>query len=254
MAVLRSAANPRVRRWQRLARDARARRAEGSAIVEGPRVVDAWLRHRGPAVCVLISESAQARAPRADAVVLSDAAMRSITDVRTPQGVAAEVRIPACEEPLSDAPACVFLDAVQDAGNVGAILRSACAFGVPDVVLGPGCADAWSPKVLRAAAGAHALLRIRESPDLRAAMAAFGGRVYWTSPRQGRPLAEVDFNGRFGWIFGSEGQGVDARLAAHSAGAVSIPMRAPLESLNVAAAAAICLHVSARGRDAQAPG
>lgn len=248
MAVLRSRDNPRLKRWQRLATDARARRKEGCAIIEGPHLLESWRRHRGEPLCVLLAESAVEGDAPPDCIVLSDAAMRAIADVRTPQGIAAEVAIPRHDTPLSEAVACVFLDAIQDAGNVGAILRSACAFGALDVVMGPGCADAWSPKVLRAAAGAHALLRIRDSGDLGSDIEAFGGRVYWTSPRGGTSLADADLAGRTGWIFGAEGQGVSAALARRATGAVTIPMPGETESLNVAAAAAICLYEQARRR------
>lgn len=246
MPVLRSNDNPRVRRWQKLVRESRLRRAEGRAIIEGPHLVESWLMQRGAPVCVLVSELAVVPAFVAVPVVVSDQVMRSITDVRAPQGIAAEIAIPRHDEPLDAAPACVFLDGIQDAGNVGAILRSACAFGVLDIVLGPGCADPWSPKVLRAASGAHARLRIREAADLGAAVDAFGGNTCWTTPRGGKPLADVDFSRRTGWIFGAEGAGVSAGLARHAGCAVTIGMPGETESLNVAAAAAICLYEQGR--------
>jgi TrmH family RNA methyltransferase len=140
----------------------------------------------------------------------------------------------------------VFLDAIQDAGNVGAILRSAAAFGIRQVVLGQGCADAWSPKVLRAAMGAHFAMAIQDSADLGAAIDKFGGKLICTVPRGGTPLAGADLSGRAGWLFGAEGQGVSAALAARAALKVTIPMAAGAESLNVAAAAAICFYEFSR--------
>jgi TrmH family RNA methyltransferase len=249
--VLQSRDNPRVRRWRSLAHDAHARRAEGRAIIEGPHLVDAWVKHRGPPVCLLLSGDASFRDVGAPVVALSDTAMRSITDVRTPQGVAAEIEIPVPGGMLDSLRDCVFLDAVQDAGNVGAILRSASAFGLLDVVAGPGCADAWSPKVLRAAAGAHATIRIREANDLVAAFEEFGGDIYCTVPRDGKPLDKVDYRSRLAWVFGAEGQGVRAEVAQHTTAAVSIPMPGRAESLNVAAAAAVCFYEHARRRSAQ---
>ena len=244
MKVIRSRDNPRIRRWRLLTRDAHERRTQGRAIIEGPHLVETWMRHRGKPVCVMACDPAIAEAT----VILSEEAMAAISDVRTPQGIVAEIAIPRDEQPLGDATSCVFLDGVQDAGNVGAILRSASALGALDIVLGPGCADPWSPKVLRAAAGAHALLRIRESVDLASAVVEFGGPIYWTSPRGGRTLADIDLRGRAGWIFGSEGQGVSKRLAGRAGAAVSIPMPGQTESLNVAAAAAICLYEQSRQR------
>jgi TrmH family RNA methyltransferase len=109
-------------------------------------------------------------------------------------------------------------------------------------VLGRGCADAWSPKVLRAAMGAHFAMRIADSVDLAAEMARFGGAVLCTVPRGGKPLAEADLSGRLAWLFGAEGQGVSAALAARASLKISIPMKSGTESLNVAATAAICFY------------
>jgi TrmH family RNA methyltransferase len=249
--VLQSRDNPKVRRWRALAHDGAARRAEGRAIIEGPHLVEAWAAHRGPPICILLASGATLQDTGAPVVLLSEAAMRAITDVRTPQGVAAEVAIPRPAGRLSALADCVFLDAVQDAGNVGAILRSASAFGLLDIVLGPGCADAWSPKVLRAAAGAHAVLRLRETDDLVASFEEFSGNIYCTAPRDGTPLDELDYKSRLAWVFGSEGQGVRAEIARHTTGAASIPMPGRAESLNVAAAAAVCFYEHARRRNPQ---
>jgi TrmH family RNA methyltransferase len=147
---------------------------------------------------------------------------------------------------LGQAASCVFLDAIQDAGNVGAILRSAAAFGVRHAVLGKGCADAWSPKVLRAGMGAHFSMALVQSADLAQAIAAFGGKVACTVPRDGISIEQADLSGRVGWIFGAEGQGVSKTLAARVTLKVSIPMPGGAESLNVAAAAAICFYEWAR--------
>ncbi len=252
MAVIRSKDNPRVRRWQKLARDGAARRAECRAIIEGEKLVEAWLLLRGSAVSVIVSETRHERGgvpgslKAKEPVVVSEAVMSAITELRTSRGIAAEVEVPVPAVSLAAAGSCVFLEGVQDAGNVGAILRNACAFGVSDVVLGPGCADAWSPKVLRAGAGAHARLNVRTSDDLPASLAEFGGRVLVTVPRDGIALPEADLGGRTGWIFGSEGQGVSAQLARHAQGRVRIPMSENAESLNVAAAAAVCLYEASR--------
>lgn len=249
-AVIRSTANSRVARWRRLLSDARARRRERCALIEGPHLLDACLASGRRPRALIVAESAAAKpaiarlAERAAAapIVVADRVMRALADVETPQGILAEIALPAETGDLGAIPGCVFLDAVQDAGNVGAILRSAAAFGVGAVVLGPGCADPWSPKVLRAAMGAHFALALRQSADLAADMAAFGGRIACTLPRGGVPIRTADLSGRIGWIFGAEGRGVDAALAARAPLRVTIPIRASVESLNVAAAAAICFY------------
>jgi TrmH family RNA methyltransferase len=141
----------------------------------------------------------------------------------------------------------VFLEGIQDAGNVGAILRSAAAFDVRHAVLGKGCADAWSPKVLRAGMGAHFAMQLLEG-DLAEAIGRFAGTLCCTVPRGGIALAEAQLSGRTGWLFGSEGQGVSDTLAARADLKLSIPMPGGAESLNVAAAAAICFYEWSRRR------
>ena len=116
-------------------------------------------------------------------------------------------------------------------------------------ILGKGCADAWSPKVLRSAAGAHFALQIVEAADLATAMEEFGGRIACAMPRDGVPLASADLSGRLGWLIGAEGQGVSEALATRAALKVSIPMPGGAESLNVAAAAAICFYEWAQRRE-----
>jgi TrmH family RNA methyltransferase len=136
----------------------------------------------------------------------------------------------------------VFLEGVQDPANVGAILRSAAAFGVRTVVLDRACADPWSPKALRAGMGGHFALRVRQTDALSDDLKAFDGRLVCTVPRDGEPLRAAGLRGRLGWIFGGEGQGVSETAARHAAVKITIPMAAGAESLNVAAAAAVCLY------------
>jgi TrmH family RNA methyltransferase len=246
--IIRSRDNARVKRWAKLARDARLRRAEGRALIEGPHLLAAALDARLAPVELLATESALAdaeiaalaRRARLEPVVLSPGAFAAIAEARTPPGIAAEIALPQLGR---DGPT-VFLEGVQDAGNVGAIIRSAAAFGVGEVVLDRHCADAWSPKVLRAGQGGHFALGIRQADDFAAALAAFGGRLICTVARGGRPLRDVQLAGRLGWAFGGEGAGLSSATLAGASEKVTIPMAPGAESLNVAATAAICLYES----------
>ncbi|HYL89013.1 MAG TPA: RNA methyltransferase [Burkholderiales bacterium] len=181
--------------------------------------------------------SSLVRQSRLQPVVLSASAFDAIADAETPPGVAAEIPLPDLKR---EGPA-VFLEGIQDAGNVGAIIRSAAAFGVGTVTLDRHCADPWSPKVLRAGMGGHFGVGIRQVDDLAAAVS--GMRLICTVVHGGRPLREADLSRPIGWAFGAEGAGLSARLVARAAERVTIPM-ASGESLNVAAAAAICLYES----------
>ena len=252
MSTITSRDNPRVRRWRELTRDARERRKQRRAMIEGANLISAFLQSRKAVENLILSKTGSSRTEfiaiakqtGKPPVVLADSLFRSITDTEAPAGIAAEIALPASPSDLKASAACVFLERIQDAGNVGAILRSAAAFGIKDAVLGRGCADAWSPKVLRAAAGAHFSMRIAENADLTVEIARFGGTVICTVPRGGVAISAADLSGRIGWIFGAEGRGVSDALAARATLKVSIPMSGSAESLNVAAAAAICFYQS----------
>jgi TrmH family RNA methyltransferase len=254
VSLLRSRDNPRVRRWHALAHEARSRREAGSALIEGAHLLAAYLGSGARPKAVLVSQSGLERpeiaalAGRAGPapVTLPDALFRWVADAVTPAGLAAEIELPPAAPDPGRATHAVFLDGIQDAGNVGAILRSAAAFGVDVAVLGRGCADPWSPKVLRAAMGGHFALRVSEVPDLAQALAAFGGKRICAVATGGDAPAAVDLTGRLGWIFGAEGQGVGPAVASLASHRVSVQLAAGVESLNVAAAAAILLYERAR--------
>jgi TrmH family RNA methyltransferase len=244
--IIRSRDNARVKRWAKLARDARLRRTERRVVIEGPHLLATALDAGLAPVALLATETALAdaeiaalaRRSRLQPVLLSPGAFAAIADARTPPGIAAEIPLPqlACDGPS------VFLEGVQDAGNVGAIIRSAAAFGVGELVLDRQCADPWSPKVLRAGQGGHFALGIRQVDDFAAALASFGGRLICTVARGGQTLRDVDLDGRLGWAFGGEGSGLSSATLAGASAKVTIPMAEGAESLNVAASAAICLY------------
>jgi RNA methyltransferase, TrmH family len=144
----------------------------------------------------------------------------------------------------------VVLDRVQDAGNLGSILRSAAAFGVVQVIALKGCAALWSPKVLRAGMGAHFALRLVEAAD-EAALDGLRVPLLATSSHATRSIVGATLPAPCAWVFGHEGQGVAASLLQRCALQVAIPLPGGEESLNVAAAAAVCLYESARRAAAQ---
>lgn len=215
-------------------------------VVEGPHLVAALLDRGIKPLALLATGEALEKAEIASLVkqsglqpiVVSAGIFKSIADAETPPGIAAEIEIPSIR---SDG-AWVFLERVQDAGNVGAIVRSAAAFGAGAVILDRGCADPWSPKVLRAGMGGHFAIRITQVDALDSAIEGFAGRVVCAVPRGGTPLREAELSGRIGWVFGSEGGGVSRPLQDLAAVRVTIPTKLETESLNVAAAAAICLY------------
>lgn len=252
MSVLTSRDNPKVKRWAKLAADARYRRSEKRALIAGPHLLKAALERGYKPVAVLATEegaaqagiSALIRETGVKPVLLAKGVFRSVVDAETPQGVAAEIAI--AERTAGDSRVTVFLEGVQDPSNVGAIVRTSAAFGVKRVLLDRACADPWSPKALRAGMGGHFAVVVQSAADLSAELNAFKGSLLCTVPRGGMLIKDTHLTGPVGWLFGSEGRGLSEETLRKVPLRVSIPMSEGSESLNVAAAAAICLYETFR--------
>ena len=160
-------------------------------------------------------------------------------------GIALLIDIPAPRPAQRDGCA-VLLEDIQDPGNVGTILRTAAAAGVDTIYLSPACADCWSPKVLRAAMGAHFGINIVERANLPQVAGDFAGSVIATHLAAAVSLYSLDLTGPVAIVFGNEGQGVSADLLQQVDTRAIIPMSGRTESLNVGAAAAICLFERVR--------
>ena len=247
--------NPLFKSLRALAEDHREPRRRGEALVDGIHLVQTCIERGVELRQLVISESGAINVTIAELVdragvdhgVMTDSLFRDATGVTSPTGIAAVIKIPDAAD-ITLAGDALMLDAVQDAGNVGALLRTAAAAGVVDVLLGHGCAGAWTPRVLRAGQGAHFSLRIREQVDLPVAIAGYAGSTLATVAREGESLYALDLNPPVAWIFGNEGAGVSPHLIDAATQRVTIPMHAATESLNVAAAAAVCLFEACRQR------
>ncbi len=247
-----SAANPLYRTLLRLSRDGRARREQGLTVIDGVHLVEAYLASGGTPQHVIVAEGAGSRQEIAvltrrlpvPPVMVADGLFASLTELKSPSGILAVIAIPAAQAAIAPS-FCVLLEDIQDPGNLGSILRSSAAAGVSDVWLSTGCADAWSPKALRAAMGAHFSLRLHQPADLAQA-ALRSERVIALTPNADRPIFELDLTGTVALVFGNEGTGLSAALREVSTELATIPMPGHTESLNVAAAAAICLFEHVR--------
>lgn len=254
MSVIRSRDNARVKAWSRLAADGRERREQRLALIEGVHLVEAYIGAGLAPVSLIVAETALGHPEVAKILaqaggarfVLEDSLFRKLSDAEAPVGLAAEVVIPPADFDTASSDGCVFLDGIQDAGNVGTILRSAAAFGIQDAVLGRHCADPWSPKALRAGMGAHFSMRISTSSELASSVRRFGPGTVCTDVHAGVPIDRTDLSGRVGWVFGSEGAGVSREVSAAATRRVTVRMPGKTESLNVAACAAICFYEQAR--------
>jgi TrmH family RNA methyltransferase len=245
--------NPRFKALRDLAGDVREQRRQGMTLIDGPHLVEAYRRRVGSALLLAVSESGLANAEiqallqshDGEALCFRDALFRELSATVSPVGILAAIPIPGeSADPLQGD--CAMLDGIQDAGNVGSILRSAAAAGIVDVILGPGCAGVWTPKVLRAAQGAHFGLRLRECDDLAVAVKNFPGQTLATVVNARDSIFGIDLSGRVAWLFGSEGRGLSEALVCLSARRVTIPLVEGNESLNVAAAAAVCFFEALR--------
>lgn len=241
--------NPFLKELRRLAHDNTAYRRQGRVWLEGDHLCRAALaRGCKPAAAIFTEESWPSAlveiaidAPKIIVIPTRFFAEISTLESSAPMGFVLEIPVAPAIQPQAMT---VVLDRVQDAGNVGSILRSAAAFGFRQVLALQGTAGLWSPKVLRAGMGAHFGLQLVEGlalsalGDLRVPLVA-------TSSHAGALVHEQVLPRPCAWILGHEGQGVGAGLLARAAFTVRIGQPGGEESLNVAAAAAICLHASA---------
>ena len=238
-------------RARKLARTPGGYRKQDSLWLEGEHLCKA-LRARGRAAAqAIVSETAWQDASlrtlaqsATHAVVIPDALFGGVSPLESPAGIAFIIDVPQAPALQPGAPT-VVLDRVQDAGNVGSILRSAAALGYTQVLALEGTALLWSPKVVRAGMGAHFALDLVEGCTAND-LGAITVPLLAASSHAAASLAEADLPFPCSWVFGHEGQGIAPAVLAHCAQTLRIPQPGGEESLNVAAAAAICLH-AARG-------
>jgi TrmH family RNA methyltransferase len=245
--------NPLLVRLRKVAHDPAGYRKAAQVWIEGDHLCDAYLRRGGTPAQAVVAASAwprpavRALAQRAAAVVVvPDALMADLSTLESPPALGFVIDWPGPGAVAAGLPS-VVLDRVQDAGNVGAILRSAAAFGCTQVIALKGTAALWSPKVLRAGMGAHFALRLVEGL-VPAGLDGLGVPLVATSSHAGAALHRCALPWPCAWLFGHEGQGVAAELLHRCDTTVRIAQPGGEESLNVAAAAAVCLYESSRQR------
>jgi TrmH family RNA methyltransferase len=252
--------NPLLKELRKLSSEPTAYRKTGRVWLEGDHLCSAALSRGIQPSIMVFSESfmplagvfidSAAIKNRANSnyktVVISDKLWQDISGLESPAKMGFVVDLPSSVQ-ITPNVATVILDRVQDAGNVGSILRSAAAFGFKQIIALTGTAALWSPKVLRAGMGAHFGLQLVESASLDD-LAVLTIPLVVTSSHQGDLLQNLMQNKVLpqpcAWVMGHEGQGVRAELLQQASVSVRIGQPGGEESLNVAAAAAICLHAS----------
>ncbi len=247
--------NPRYKELRRLVQSAQARKKSGLSVLDGAHLVTAYQQHHGAPQQLVVSRSGM-EDPRirglaeglagVDTLLLADSLFRHVSPVETPTGILAVVKTPRLQPPPQGMDACVMLEDIQDPGNLGSMLRSCAAAGIRHVLLSTGSVHAWSPRVLRAGMGAHFTLAVYEQADLPAAARGFRGTRVATRQDAPASVFNADLRGNVAFFFGNEGAGLSRDLLSVADVVVAVPMLGPVESLNVAAAAAVCLFERVR--------
>lgn len=242
---------------KQLASSAHARRKAGKTLLDGVHLCDAYLQHVGmPPFCV-VGETAQSLAEvasilsrclagKVQCIVVPDGMYAALSQVEHGVKLLFVIDTPHAGQAPALEQSAVLLDGVQDPGNLGSILRSAAAAGIEYIYCSAGTALAWSPKVLRAGMGAHFLLKIFEGVDLITLVDNSKLPVIATSSHAQQHLYEVDLKRPVAWLFGHEGKGVSVDLLEHATYQIVIPHIGAIESLNVAASAAVCFFEQVR--------
>ncbi len=257
---LSSKENACFKQLKKIAKSSRERRKLGKTLLDGVHLINALADADIKPELIVVAENKYAtdneiaacltRFPLVEIVSLSHALFDEISVVEHAVGILAVISIPSLipssyVNQLKSPQCAVVLENIQDPGNLGSILRTAAAAGADVVYLSKGCTEAWSPKALRAGMGAHFAISIEENADFAQCLCPFA-TVLATSLNVESQIYDLDLTGSVAFIFGNEGAGLSADSRALASHQVKIPMLGNVESLNVAAAAAICLYERVR--------
>lgn len=251
METIKSAKNSRVKAWQKL-QTKKGRQASETYLLDGWHLVQEAIQHDGKLHAVMgtaeqLAEHQEELPLGVPIFEITDDIAKKLSDLVTPQGIFAEVSLPsATREPqfIHDG-AWLFLDAIQDPGNVGTMVRTADAAGFTGVVFGHGSVDPYSPKALRAMQGSqfHLTTTTGNLADWTASFTQNNGmNVYGTQlDPEAADVFTVPAQTQFALIMGNEGQGMQPELAKMTTQNLYIPISGQAESLNVAVAAGIAM-------------
>jgi TrmH family RNA methyltransferase len=256
MKQITSADNPFYKELCKLSGSARQRGKSGQTLLDGAHLLAAYLASGKQPLHLIVTASVQHdpeimalvnKLPDVPITQFDDALFAGISELKTVSGVLALIAVPQEDASLLHTNFCLLLENIQDPGNLGSMLRSAAAAGCDAVFMSRGCADAWSPRVLRAAMGGHFVLTLHEHADLLGVASRFPGTIFAASLSASVSLYDSRLSGKLAFAIGNEGAGLSDALLSQSV-PVTIPMPGKVESLNAAAAAAICLFEAVRQR------
>lgn len=252
--MIESSANGQYKRVRKLMKQSRARRQEGVFVVEGWKMVkEALKRQMVLQLYAAESESGRCMALAADGIsprveIMSDALFEKLSDTVSPQGILGIVKIPVYDrQHIVSSPDArlLFLEDIQDPGNLGTIIRTAEGAGMSGVVFSGGCVDLFNPKAVRATMGS--LLRIpfymcRDLAEEMRRLQALDFRFYAAHLQGTRDFTQEKYEGRVGILIGNEANGLSGEVSEMADCLVKIPMEGELESLNAAVSAALLMY------------
>jgi RNA methyltransferase, TrmH family len=244
-----SSENTTLKELLKLANDNVYYRKKGRIWIEGDHLISSACHHGWMPKIVVISsdlpksKKEQLRLGEEKNIELEPELFHKLSQLNSPAKVGAIFSIPVKSNINASVPT-IILDRVQDHGNIGSILRSASAFGFKQLIAMKGGAALWAPKVVRSGMGAHFGLHLIEGVDI-SQLQCLSMPLAVTSSHHGANIRQTFFQTPMAWVFGHEGQGVCAELMARADFFIQIPQPGGEESLNIAAAAAICLYASA---------
>jgi TrmH family RNA methyltransferase len=273
MKLIQSRDNPFYKELVKLSGSARQRGKVNQTLLDGAHLLASYLEAGMLPQHVLLNAAASNddeitalldRMGGVPVTQLDEKLFAGLSELKTLSGMLALIDVPVPDSPIAQCRFALLLEDIQDPGNLGSMLRSAAAAGCDAVFLSPGCADAWSPRVLRAAMGGHFALHIYERQHLPGVAKGFceqPQRGLPANPSAGVLLAAVlrgtlslydcDLRGKVAFLIGNEGAGLSGELLNLASQKITIPIHGKVESLNAAAATAICLFEAMRQQQAQ---
>ena len=246
--------NPFYKSLRKLANSARQRGKDGQSLLDGAHLLSAYLASGNQPLHLVVTAAAQhdpeikallLKMPDVPLTQLDDALFAGLSELKSVSGIIAQISVAQAD--AQDGQFCLLLENIQDPGNLGSMLRSAAAAGCDAVYMSKGCADAWSPRVLRAAMGGHFVMNLYEDVNLLNIINELNCFVFAAALSASTSLYDSALTGKIAFAIGNEGAGLTQSLLARSI-PVNIPMPGKVESLNAAAAAAICLFEAVRQR------
>jgi RNA methyltransferase, TrmH family len=241
-----SVQNPQVKQWKKLLTK-KERDKTGTFLVEGYHLVEEALK-AGSVLHLIVNEKAELPSRwnygSIPITLVTDEIINTLSETETPQGVLAVCRQNKIDPEQMEGKSFLLIDAVQDPGNVGTMIRTADAAGVDAVIVGNGSVDIYNSKVLRSAQGSHFHLPVIRGNlfDWIEKLNQENIPVYGTALENARVYKEVKPAGSFGLIVGNEGSGVNKEILAKTDVNLFIPIHGKSESLNVAVATGILLY------------